>query len=489
MLRFGTDGVRGDAENDLPTPFVVALGRAVARVLRPDRVVVGRDTRASGPRIEAGLATGLQSEVVRTVSLGVLPTPAIAFVAASQGVPAAIVSASHNPWTDNGVKVIGADGRKLPDAAEEAIEAELELELASTWDRRQYTYGDLEPSWEADAPSADAYVAHLLSTLPGRTLDGLEVVLDCANGAGFDIGPRVLRAAGAQVHVLHASPDGRNINDGCGSTHPETLRRTVLERGAALGLALDGDGDRVLAVDEHGELVDGDQIMTMTAIDMRTRGVLRNTGVAVTVMSNLGLRRALRAAGIGVVETPVGDRHVVAAMHEHDLALGGEQSGHIVYSEYATTGDGLLTGLFVADLVRRSGRPLSELAGQMTHVPQVLVNVRVARQVDVGASAVLAEAVRRCEEELGASGRVLVRASGTEPLVRVMVEADAQSVADAVAERLCGVVTSEFGSSPAPSELPGCAASWECSVGAAIVWPPTWAPCGMPSRRPRPSSG
>jgi phosphoglucosamine mutase len=252
------------------------------------------------------------------------------------------------------------------------------------------------------------------------------------------------------VRVLHAAPDGRNINDGCGSTHPEQLRRAVLEHGAALGLALDGDGDRVIAVDEQGELVDGDQLMAMTAIDMHERGTLRNAAIAVTVMSNLGLRRSMRANGIRVIETPVGDRHVVAAMQADDLVLGGEQSGHIVYSEYATTGDGLLTGLLVADLLRRTNRPLSALAAQMTRVPQVLVNVRVARRIDVAGSAVLDEAVRSIERELGETGRVLVRASGTEPLVRVMIEADAQEMADAAAERLRRVVTSEFGRAEAP---------------------------------------
>jgi len=451
VLRFGTDGVRGDAEHDLTSDLVVALGRAVARVLSPPQVVIAGDTRRSGPRIEAELAAGLRAEGVEPVLLGVLPTPAIAFVAATRGVPATIVSASHNPWSDNGVKVIGPDGRKLPDAAEAAIEAELEALLAPERQRSRPEGGEArathsaEPSFEADAASADAYVAHLLSTLAGRTLAGLDIVLDCANGAGFAVGPRVLHAAGARVHVLHDAPNGRNINADCGSTHPELLRRTVVERGAALGLALDGDGDLVIAVDEHGELVDGDQLMTMTAIDMHGRGALRNDAIAVTVMSNLGLRRALRAAGIDVVETPVGDRQVVAAMQAGDLVLGGEQSGHIVYAQYATTGDGLLTGLLVADLVRRTGRPLSELAAQMTRVPQVLVNVRVARRVDVGASAALTEAVRAVEHDLGDTGRVLVRASGTEPLVRVMIEADAQSVADAAAERLVGVVTSEFG--------------------------------------------
>jgi phosphoglucosamine mutase len=443
VLRFGTDGVRGDAEKDLTSPLVIALGGAIARVMRPRRVLIGLDTRASGLRIEVELAIGLNAEGVEPVSLGVLPTPAIAFAAANEGVPAAIVSASHNRWTDNGVKVVGPDGRKLADAVEAAIEVELERGLAAA--HRAPTFGDLEPSFDSDEARAATYVDHLLSTLAGRGLDGIDIVLDCANGAGFEVGPRVLRAAGANVHVLHAEPNGRNINDDCGSTYPQLLQRSVVERGATLGLALDGDGDRVIAVDERGELIDGDQIMTMTAIDMHARGELRNNAIAVTVMSNLGLRRALRGAGIGVVETPVGDRNVVAAMQAGDLVLGGEQSGHIVYAQYATTGDGLLTGLLVSDLLHRTKRPLSELAAQMTRVPQVLVNVRVAQRVDVGSSQVLDEAVRRIERDLGGSGRVLVRGSGTEPLVRVMIEADVQTAADSAAEELRRVVTSEFG--------------------------------------------
>jgi phosphoglucosamine mutase len=449
VLRFGTDGVRGDADHDLPGPFIVALARATARVLRPERVLIGRDTRASGPRIAAELAAGLEAEGVVPVLLGVLPTPAIAFVAATEGIPAAIVSASHNPWHDNGVKVIGADGRKLADGAEDAIEAELEALVAAAPDEsRDPPAGEL--TFGADAAGADAYLDHLLSTLGSRRLDGLAVVLDCANGAGFDLGPRALEAAGARVHLLHAAPDGRNINDGCGSTHPEELQAAVVRVGAALGLALDGDGDRVLAVDERGALVDGDQIMAMCAIDMHERGELRNDAIAITVMSNLGLVRVLRAAGLAVFETPVGDRHVVAAMQQHDLVLGGEQSGHIVFADFATTGDGLLTGLRVADLVVRRGQPLSALAAGMTHVPQVLVNIRVPRRVDVGSSSVLREAVGEVERELGESGRVLVRGSGTEPLVRVMIEADVQSVADAAAARLRDVVISEFGADGTP---------------------------------------
>jgi phosphoglucosamine mutase len=454
VLRFGTDGVRGDADRDLPSPFIFALARAMARVLRPERVLIGRDTRASGPRIVSDLAQGLLAEGVTPVQLGVLPTPAIAFVAAQRREPAAIVSASHNRWSDNGVKVIGADGRKLPDGAEDAIERELEAlvaEMAGRYGAAGTTRtGAPAPAFGADPAAADSYVEHLLSTLEGRSVAGLDVVIDCAHGAGFDLAPRVFRAAGTDVHVLHAEPSGHNINDGCGSTHPEALQAAVVRANAQLGLALDGDGDRMLAVDEHGTLVDGDQIMTMCAIDMHVRGKLRNDAIAVTVMSNLGLRRALRGAGIDVFETPVGDRHVVSAMHEHDLALGGEQSGHIVFADFATTGDGLLTGLRVADLVMRTGRPLSVLASQMQRVPQVLVNVRVNRRVDVGASAALGAAVREVEHDLGEGGRVLVRGSGTEPLVRIMIEADEQATADKAAAHLRAVVTAEFAGDGTP---------------------------------------
>ncbi len=316
------------------------------------------------------------------------PTPAIAFHAARAATPAAIVSASHNPWTDNGVKVIGSDGRKLPDDAEAAHRSG-----AARPGRRQQspTRSSTRPRFpDAGAP----YIGHLLAALDGRTLEGMRVVLDCANGAAFEVGPSAMRAAGADVTVLHAEPDGRNINASCGSTHPASLQRAVRAQGAALGLALDGDADRVIAVDERGEVVDGDQIMTITALDLHARGQLRGDAVVATVMSNIGLRRALRDAGIDVIETPVGDRYVVAEMQARDLALGGEQSGHIVYADHATTGDGLLTGLLLCDAVRRSGRPLSALAAQMVRFPQLLVNVRVARRVDLADAPELRDCVR-----------------------------------------------------------------------------------------------
>ena len=436
MLQFGTDGVRGDAETDLTSPLVVALARAAARVLGASSFLIGRDTRASGPRIEADLVGGFGAEGVAVHSLGVASTPAIAFLAQLEGVPAAIVSASHNPWNDNGVKIVGPDGRKLVPEVESAIEAELRAILATPGEPASMSPMSAHPVTPVASGEVDAYVAHLLGSLSGRTLAGLHVVVDCANGAASELGPRALREAGARVDVLHAEPDGRNINADCGSTHPEQLQTAVRERGADLGLALDGDADRVLAVDEHGELVDGDQLMVMTALDWHARGMLRNDAIAVTVMSNLGLRRALHAAGVEIVETPVGDRNVTTAMSERDLAIGGEQSGHIVFADLATTGDGVLTGLIIGDLLARSGRPMSELAACMTRLPQVLVNVKLAHKVDLANAPEVTSAIREVEAELGVNGRVVVRPSGTEPVVRVMVEAPTEAAAYASAAKI-----------------------------------------------------
>jgi phosphoglucosamine mutase len=429
VLRFGTDGVRGDADTYLSSSSMVALARATARVLGAAEFLVGRDTRESGPRIAADLTHGFVAEGASVTSLGVASTPAIAFLAQRAGVPAAIVSASHNPWSDNGVKIVGGDGRKLADELERAIEQAIEPMLAAA---------SGSPS-DADAPpqlvDLDPYVAHLLGALDGRTLDGLHIVIDCANGAASELAPRAFRAAGARVDVINAEPDGRNINAGCGSTYPEPLQRAVRDHGANLGLALDGDADRVVAVDEHGELVDGDQLMVMTALDWHARGILRNDAIAVTVMSNLGLRRALSEAGVGIVETPVGDRNVTAAMATHDLAIGGEQSGHIVFADLATTGDGVLTGLIVGDLLTRRGVTMSAQAAAMTRLPQVLVNVRLSPGVDLELPAVQEE-MRTVRAELGDRGRLVVRSSGTEPVVRVMVEAPTETEAEAAAGRV-----------------------------------------------------
>jgi phosphoglucosamine mutase len=437
-LRFGTDGVRGPAE-DLDDDLVVALGEAAVAVLGGrDGFVIGRDTRRSGPRIEAALARGMRTAGASPEVLGVAPTPAVAWASARRGAPGAVISASHNPWPDNGIKFFAAGGRKLSDEVEQQLEAALDDRL-----RRRVGVTVTSANGGAGDGSADtapallsAWLDAVCASTEGRTLAGLRVVLDCANGAASTLAPEAIERLGAEVDVLHARPDGTNINDGCGSTHPEDLRRRVVEIGADLGLAFDGDADRVLAVDEAGGLVDGDHLIALFALDLRARGRLAGDRVVVTVMTNLGFRLAMEAAGIGVVETAVGDRHVLEAMAAGGWSLGGEQSGHIVFADLATTGDGLLSGVQLLDLVRRSSRPLSALARDaMTRLPQVLVNVvvpdRAAELVAAVADAVATEAA-----DLGSRGRVLLRPSGTEPLVRVMVEAQTEEQAAAAAERL-----------------------------------------------------
>ncbi|MFM7616048.1 MAG: phosphoglucosamine mutase [Actinomycetes bacterium] len=438
--RFGTDGVRGEAHVELTTGFVHALGRAVARVLgTTDPYLTARDTRESGPALEAALAAGLTAEGATVASCGVLPTPGLAGLAADRGAPGAMVSASHNPWRDNGVKVFARGGTKVSDAQQAAIEAELDTLLASGT-------ADVEASLPAPAPAAaDDYVTRIVGSLDGRRLDGLSVVLDCGHGAAYAVAPRALRALGATVRVLNDAPDGRNINDGCGSTDPSALARAVVEDGADAGLAFDGDADRIVMIDATGAIVDGDDILAVLALDLAARDALPARSIATTVMANLGLRRALAEHGIDVVETPVGDRAVRAAMDERGLALGGEQSGHIILGSRATTGDGTLTGLAVLDVVARSGRPLADLAAVVVKAPQVLRNVRVADRDGLDAAAAFWAEVGAAEAALGSDGRVLVRPSGTEPVVRVMVEAIAPGVAEATADRLVAALTAALG--------------------------------------------
>ncbi len=373
--------------------------------------------------------SGLAAEGTTAITVGVLPTPGVAYLAASRGAPAAVISASHNPYGDNGIKFFDDSGRKPG----REVEASLESSIRDLLTRETAT---------PDAPpvpvlrdGAERYVEHLVSLLEGRRLEGLDVVVDAANGAASAVAPAALRAAGAQVEVVNAAPDGTNINEDCGSTHPEALQAEVTRRGAAVGLALDGDADRVLAVDEGGAVVDGDQIMAIAALDLRDRGLLRNGALAITVMSNLGLRHAMRAAGIEVVETEVGDRHVLAAMQDRDLSLGGEQSGHVVFGDMATTGDGVLTGLMILDLMVRARRPLSDLASAMVRLPQVLESVSVPGRIDPDAIPGLSALIETVEARLGERGRVLVRPSGTEPVIRVMAEAPtADEAAEAVAQ-------------------------------------------------------
>jgi phosphoglucosamine mutase len=445
--RFGTDGVRGVANEELTAELAVALGRATARVLSAPAFVVGRDTRRSGPMLAAAFSAGLAAEGADVIDLGVLPTPGVATVAAARAVPGVVVSASHNPFGDNGIKLFSLWGTKLPVEVEAEIERELEALLADPArpPRRPTGLGVGRLSLDAGS-AATRYAEHLVGTLSGRRLDGVSIVVDCANGAASAIAPAVLREVGASVTVLHDAPDGSNINDACGSTDPSELASVVVSTGADLGLALDGDADRVIAVDQVGEIVDGDVLLALFALDLAARDELAGNTVAVTVMTNLGFRLAMEARGIGVRETDVGDRHVLAALDADGLTLGGEQSGHIIFRSLSTTGDGVLTGLALADLMVRSGRPLAELsAGLVERVPQRLVNVPIPQPERLADCTEVWEAVVAAEAELGHSGRVLLRPSGTEPLVRVMVEARAEDQADAVAAQLAGVVEAALG--------------------------------------------
>jgi phosphoglucosamine mutase len=439
-LKFGTDGVRGVANSELTPELVLALGRAAARVLDGDTFLVGRDPRVSGPLLQAALSAGLAAEGKNVVDVGVVPTPAVASLSKAADLPAAMISASHNPFADNGVKFFAAGGRKLSDEVEERLESE--IGVASSDPKAGADVGWLS----ADPDAVADYEARLLEAVAPGALDGLVVVLDCANGAAARVAPEVFRRAGAHVHVIADQPDGTNINAGCGSTHPQVLQQTVVDQQADAGLAFDGDADRVLAVDGAGRLVDGDHLMAVCAIDMHERGQLHGDTVVVTVMTNLGFRRAMAERGITVVETQVGDRYVLEALEAGGWSLGGEQSGHVIFRDLATTGDGLLTGLVLLDAVRRSGRPLDELvAAAMTQLPQVLVNVRVSSRDALEGASELWREVDAVEQELGERGRVLLRPSGTEPLVRVMVEAPSAAEAQGAAERLAAAVTRLLG--------------------------------------------
>lgn len=441
-LKFGTDGVRGVAFTELTTEYVAALARAAATVLGGGPWVVGRDTRESGPALEAAVLAGLREGGAEPVSLGVVPTPALAWSAAQQGCPAAMITASHNPWQDNGVKIFGTGGVKLADSVERAIEAA----IAPAADRarpepQNSSSRDVVPAGHRAA--LDRYVMHLVDS--HGSLRGLRVVLDCANGAMSEVAPAVFTALGAEVTVIHASPDGRNINDHCGATHTASLGDAVVAHDAALGLAFDGDGDRVIAVDHLGRVVDGDRLIALAALQLRELGDLHHDTVVVTVMSNIGFHRAMDTAGIHVVTTAVGDRYVLEALDSGGFSVGGEQSGHIIYRDLATTGDGLLAGLRLAEYVHRHHDSLAHLAAEvMVGYPQVLVNVKVADRHPRAADELAVE-IAEAEELLQGDGRILVRASGTEPLIRVMVEATTDELARDVAERLAAAVHARFG--------------------------------------------
>ncbi|GAA1515928.1 phosphoglucosamine mutase [Agromyces terreus] len=447
---FGTDGVRGLANRELTADLALGLAQAAAAVLTQGRhadelraagrrpvAVVARDPRVSGEFLTAAVSAGLASSGVDVLDAGVIPTPATAFLIDSIGADFGVmISASHNPAPDNGIKFFSFGGTKLPDEVEDRIESYLGKQKLAP-------IGGGVGRIRRFADAEDRYVVHLLGTLPNR-LDGIHVVLDCAHGAAAGVSPETFRDAGAKVTVIGADPDGMNINDGVGSTHLDLLSKAVLEHGADVGIAHDGDADRCLAVDADGNIVDGDMIMAILAVAMHERGALTDDTLVVTVMSNLGLRRAMADRGIRVVETKVGDRYVLEALGAEKLALGGEQSGHVIMSEHATTGDGVLTGLHLVAEMARTGRSLAELASVMTVYPQVLVNVRGVDHHAMAGDDVIAAAVAAVEAELGESGRVLLRPSGTEPMVRVMVEALSQDEAERHAASLADIVKAQL---------------------------------------------
>lgn len=446
--RFGTDGVRGVANVDLTAELALALGRATARVLGASAFVVGRDTRRSGPLLQGAFSAGLATEGAAVSDVGVLPTPALALLARARGVPAAVVSASHNPFGDNGIKLFSPQGTKLALETEEAIEAELDALLESPDHPPARPNGSGVGMIAFDTKAADEYRQGVIRSLKGRRLEGLHVVLDCANGAASKVARAIFDSLGARVDVVFDQPDGVNINHGCGSTHPGALSAAVLERGAALGLAFDGDADRLVAVDHRGEVADGDSLLALFAIDLADRGLLSGDSVVVTVMSNLGFHLAMAERNIAVIETPVGDRAVLGALETGGFDLGGEQSGHIVFRQIASTGDGILTGLMLADLVVRSGMGLAALsAGLIERVPQVLRNVTVLEPHRLAGATDVWKTVSEVEASLGSTGRVLLRASGTEPVIRVMVETLDPDAAASAVDRLCAAVEGSLGHS------------------------------------------
>jgi phosphoglucosamine mutase len=445
---FGTDGVRGIANQEPMTPeTVVKLGRAVAHLFKApgDRrsIVIGKDTRLTGYMLETALTAGITSMGVDVLLVGPLPTPGIAFITRSLRADAGVViSASHNPFEDNGIKFFSGDGLKLPDAMEARMEA---LILTGEIDRVRPGADEIGKAYRI-GDAAGRYIEFAKNSFPrGLTLRGLKIVVDCAHGAAYRVSPTVLRELGAEVIALGVAPDGLNINAGCGSQHPEETQKAVVATGAHLGFAHDGDGDRVVCVDEQGTLVDGDQILAMCALDLAAAGCLPSKTVVATVMSNAGLDVAMGQAGVSVVRTPVGDRHVLEEMLRCGYVLGGEQSGHIIFANHNTTGDGIVTALQVLALMLRAGKPLSELAACMPRFPQVLENVRVLRREDLRTLPRVQERIREAEAALVGAGRVLVRFSGTEPLVRVMVEGPDEAAIRRLAGEIAAAVREALG--------------------------------------------
>ena len=445
---FGTDGVRGEANVTLLPEVAYRLGRAATIYFGKESdeqplIIIGRDTRISGEMFESALTAGICSAGGRAMLAGIIPTPAIAYLARKHKAKAGIViSASHNPFHDNGIKFFGGDGYKLPDAVEDELEAIVhQLETDDNYPRPTAEHiGHIE--YRTDL--LNQYMEFVLSTCKER-FDGVKVVLDCANGAAYEAMPKILRRLGANVKVIHALPNGTNINDGCGSTHLESLQKAVLENGADFGIAHDGDADRCLCVDEKGQVIDGDHILVMCAMDMMKEGKLPYNTVVTTVMANIGFHQAIKKAGGRAEITKVGDRYVLENMLKNGYKIGGEQSGHIIFTDFSTTGDGLITALQVLSSIKRSGRKASDLTALMTTYPQLLVNVKVATKEGWETNEAIKEAIAEGDKELGENGRILVRPSGTEPLIRVMAEGPDQAQLDRICHAIADVVKKEQG--------------------------------------------
>jgi phosphoglucosamine mutase len=447
---FGTDGIRGIAgEAPLDAKTIYATGLALGHSLRDNatpRVLLGRDTRESSPWIASVITAGIRDAGAQVESAGVVPTPAVAFLARTHGFHAGVViSASHNPWRDNGIKLFGADGFKLPDAVEAAIEEEIlrHAESASAPDPATLPRQVDNPTLHND------YIQFLIDCAPGLQLAGLRIVADCANGAAAAVAPNLFARLGARIPdefaLLNISPDGQNINAGCGALHPQWVADQVQKRGAQVGLTFDGDADRCMLAGAHGNVINGDAILLMAARDLRTRGLLTGDLVVATTMSNMGLEAALKRSGIRMLRAPVGDRYVLEQMQQKDVALGGEQSGHILFPHLATTGDGLLTALVVLDLMARSGKTVDELTADLKVFPQVIVNVKVREKKPLEAIPAVMERIHEAEEDLKDSGRVVIRYSGTEALARVMIEAESEPAMRRHADAIAAAIRKELG--------------------------------------------
>ena len=449
---FGTDGIRAVAgESPLDPTTIFATGLALAHTLRKTaaepKVLLGRDTRESSPWIAATLAAGLRKTGACVESAGIVPTPAVAFLARTHGFQAGVVrSASHNPWRDNGIKLFGADGFKLPDAVELAMEEEILHHAATIHDvpnPESFPLVEDNPALQAD------YIQFLIDSVPGLSLGGLRIVVDCANGAAAAVAPELFRRLtsdqSADVTLLNIAPNGRNINDNCGALHPKSVAAEVMARGADLGLTFDGDADRCMLAGAHHNVVNGDAILLMAARDLKSRGLLTGDLVVATTMSNMGLEAALKRSGIRMLRAPVGDRYVLEQMLEHHAALGGEQSGHILLPHLATTGDGLLTALVVLDLIARTGKSIEALTADLKVFPQVIVNVKVREKRPLDSIPAVVAAIRAAEEELADSGRVVIRYSGTEALARVMIEAESEALMHHHANAIADAIRQELG--------------------------------------------